>query len=116
MNNNSSSENEQNIIDKLDRLIDTVDYQTRTIENQTAVINKLRSEILEKDAGLAGKDIIINKPAPKSLRKPSIKIAIQGMHDILKATFGIPISTGAINNMIASMTEKLTPVLVLSRH
>jgi transposase len=96
MNNNSSSKNEQNIIDKLDHLIDTVNRQTKTIENQTetienqtSVINQLRSEVQEKD------DIINNfkeqlgmnsqnsskppstdgfkKPAPKSLRKPSGK-------------------------------------------
>jgi transposase len=239
MNKNSSSKNEQNIIDKLDHLIDTVTRQTKTIENQTSVINKLRSELAEKN-------IIINKlkeqlgmnsqnsskppstdgfkkPAPKSLRKPSGKksgaqkghkgkgltlmkapdetiehypnicegcpnrlsctsfnvaatryeydvvletkltchkqivcscplhnneklsgsfpdsikssmqygnnlrafvvtlntsgmIAIQRLHDILKATFGIPISTGAINNMIASMTEKLTPVLAVIKN
>jgi transposase len=243
MNNNSSSKNEQNIIDKLDYLIDTVTRQTKTIENQTSVIGQLRSEILKKDTKLAEKDFIINKlkeqlgmnsqnsstppstdgfkkPAPKSLRKPygensgsqkghngkgltlmkahdetiehypskcerrphifactsfdvaatryeydivletkltchkqmacscpiqnneklsgtfpdSIKssmqygnnlralvvtlntsgmIALQRLHDILKATFGIPISTGAINNMIASMTEQLTPALAV---
>lgn len=43
-------------------------------------------------------------------------IAIQRLHDILKATFGIPISTGAINNMIASMTEKLTPALAVIKN
>lgn len=40
-------------------------------------------------------------------------IAINRLHDILKATFNIPISTGSINSMIASMNEKLNPVLEL---
>jgi transposase len=40
-------------------------------------------------------------------------IAIKRLHDILKATFNIPISTGSINNIIASMNEKLDPVLTL---
>ena len=40
-------------------------------------------------------------------------IATKRLHDILKATFNVPISTGSINNMIASMDEKLNPVLDL---
>ncbi len=43
-------------------------------------------------------------------------IAIKRLHDILKATFNIPISTGSINNMIASMNEKLDPVLALIKN
>ena len=43
-------------------------------------------------------------------------IAIKRLHDILKATFNIPISTGSINNMIVSMNEKLDPVLALIKN
>ncbi|MBI9015607.1 MAG: IS66 family transposase [Clostridiales bacterium] len=43
-------------------------------------------------------------------------IAIKRLHDILKATFSIPISTGSINNIIASMNEKLDPILELIKN
>lgn len=38
-------------------------------------------------------------------------IAVKRLHDILKATFNIPISTGTISNIIASMNEKLSPAM-----
>jgi transposase len=38
-------------------------------------------------------------------------IAVKRLHDILKATFNIPISTGTINNILASINEKLTPAM-----
>ena len=253
MNSDFSTKTNQNIIDKLDQLITTVNRQTETIENQTVtienqtvtignqtlVIDKLRSELSEKDTLIKElKDQLgmnsqnsskppstdgFVKPQPKSLRKPSGKkpgaqkghkgtglklmknpdetiehypvacedcpnklqctsfkvvstryeydivletkltchkqmacscpnknnkkitgtfpasirssmqygdnlrafvvtlnasgmIAIKRLHDILKATFNIPISTGSINSIIASMNEKLDPVLALIKN
>ena len=229
---NFSSNNEQNIINKLDHLINTV-------ERQTVTIDKLRSELSEKDIlikkleaqlGMNSQNSskppssdVFKKPQPKSLRKPSGKkpgaqkghngrglklmkkpdeiikhypaqcencplklqctsfkvaktryeydivletkltchkqmtclcpnrnnekltgtfpksitssmqygdnlkafvvtlnvsgmIAIKRLHDILKATFNIPISTGSINNILASMSKKLDPVLALIKN